>query len=104
MVYIIVGSVLGISMLFSFGPYFRLLLGLMKSPKSKIMKFFDHSSHLNESSLYRLRKEVLSIIRRNHRINSFSLGWAFIIHYQNSRSFSQYQYTSSRTYRWFRCM
>ena len=57
-VYIGLTSLLAVSILFSVGPYFRLLLGLMKSPKSKIMKFFDHSSRLNEGCLYRLRKEV----------------------------------------------
>ena len=51
-------SILGASVLCSCGTWIRLLMGLMKSPKSKIMKFSDHSSRLNESSIYRLKKEV----------------------------------------------
>lgn len=57
-VYVLLISILGTSVAFSLATWCRLLMGLMKSPKSKIMKFSDHSSRLNESSLYRLRKEV----------------------------------------------
>jgi hypothetical protein len=56
--YISLTSILGASILCSCGTWLRLLMVLMKSPKSKIMKFFDHSSRLSESSLYRLKKEV----------------------------------------------
>ncbi|CAF0782612.1 unnamed protein product [Rotaria sordida] len=56
--YISLISILGASILLSFGTCLQLLVGLMKSPKSKIMKLSDHSSRLNESSLYRLKKEV----------------------------------------------
>lgn len=45
-------------MLLSCATWLRLLVSLLKSPKSKIMKFSDHSSRLNEGSLYRLKKEV----------------------------------------------
>jgi hypothetical protein len=38
--------------------WLRLIMGLIKSPKSRIIKYSDRSSRLNESSLYRLRKEV----------------------------------------------
>ncbi len=58
MIYILLTSILATSIVFSLATWFRLLMGLMKSPKSKIIKFSDHSSRLNESSLYRLRKEV----------------------------------------------
>jgi hypothetical protein len=58
MAYIAMISILGASVLCSCGTWIRLLMGLMKSPKSKIMKFSDHSSRLNESSIYRLKKEV----------------------------------------------
>ncbi|CAF1032924.1 unnamed protein product [Adineta ricciae] len=57
-VYIVLMSTLGASIVFSMGPCFRLMKGLMKSPKSKIIKYSDRSSRLNETSLYRLRKEV----------------------------------------------
>ncbi|CAF1117906.1 unnamed protein product [Rotaria sp. Silwood1] len=56
--YISLTGVLGGSVLLSCGTCLRLLMGLMKSPKSKIIKLSDHSSRLNESSLYRLKKEV----------------------------------------------
>jgi hypothetical protein len=58
MTYILLISILGTSLLLSCATWLRLLLGLMKSPKSKIMKFTDRSSRNNESSLYRLKKEV----------------------------------------------
>ncbi|CAF0763759.1 unnamed protein product [Rotaria sordida] len=57
-IYILLISVLALSIVFSFATWLRILMVLMKSPKSKIIKFSDHSSRLNESSLYRLRKEV----------------------------------------------
>ncbi len=57
-IYIVLISTLGISIVFSVATWFRLLMELMKSPKSKIIKFSDRSSRVNESSLYRLRKEV----------------------------------------------
>ncbi|CAF3425386.1 unnamed protein product [Rotaria sp. Silwood1] len=57
-IYILLTSILAISIVFSFATWLRILTVLMKSPKSKILKFSDHSSRLNESSLYRLRKEV----------------------------------------------
>jgi ankyrin repeat-rich membrane spanning protein len=56
--YISLISILGASILLSCATWLRLLMGLMKSPKSKIMKFSDRSSRLNENSLYRLKKEV----------------------------------------------
>jgi hypothetical protein len=60
MAYISLTSILAGSVLISCATWLRLLAGLMKSPKSKIMKFADQSSRLNESSLYRLKKEVNS--------------------------------------------
>ena len=57
-IYISLISILGGSVLLSCTTWLRLLIGLMKSPKSKIMRFLDHSSRLNESSLYRLKKQV----------------------------------------------
>ena len=57
-VYIVLMSTLGASIVFSMGPCFRLMKGLVKSPKTKIIKHSDSSSRLNETSLYRLRKEV----------------------------------------------
>ncbi|CAF1241410.1 unnamed protein product [Adineta ricciae] len=56
--YISLTSVLGGSILLSFATWARLLLALMKSPKSKIMKFSDNSTRLNDNSIYRLKKEV----------------------------------------------
>ena len=56
--YITLSSILAASILVSCATWSRLLIGLMKSPKSKIMKFSDRSSRLNENSLYRLKKEV----------------------------------------------
>ncbi|CAF1462733.1 unnamed protein product [Rotaria magnacalcarata] len=57
-VYILLTSILAISIVFSLATWLRILMALMRSPKSKIMKLLDQSSHLNESSLYRLKKEV----------------------------------------------
>jgi len=56
--YIVFTSILAASLVLSLGTWLRLLTVLMKSPKSKIIKLSDHSSRLNETSLYRLRKEV----------------------------------------------
>ncbi|CAF3558384.1 unnamed protein product [Rotaria socialis] len=56
--YISLVSVLSLSILFGCSTCLRVFVGLLKSPKSKIMKFSDHSSRLNENSLYRLKKEV----------------------------------------------
>ncbi|CAF3900552.1 unnamed protein product [Rotaria sp. Silwood2] len=56
--YISLTSVLGASIIVSCGTCIRLLVALMKSPKSKIIKLADRSSRLNESALYRLKKEV----------------------------------------------
>lgn len=56
--YITLISILGASILLSCPTWLRLIIGLMKSPKSKIMKFSDRSARLNENSLYRLKKEV----------------------------------------------
>ncbi|UJR25141.1 hypothetical protein I4U23_006500 [Adineta vaga] len=58
MAYISLASILGVSMLLSVATWVRLLLALMKSPKSKIMKFSDNSSRLNDNAIYRLKKEV----------------------------------------------
>jgi hypothetical protein len=58
MTYISLTSVLGVSVLISCATWLRLLIGLMKSPKSKIMKFSDRSTRLNENSFYQLKKEV----------------------------------------------
>jgi hypothetical protein len=58
MTYISLTSILGATILISCATWLRLLVGLMKSPKSKIMKLSDRSSRLNENSLYRLKKEV----------------------------------------------
>ncbi len=58
MAYISLTSILGASILLSCATWLRLLMGLMKSPKSKIMKLSDRSSRLNENSLYGLKKEV----------------------------------------------
>jgi ankyrin repeat-rich membrane spanning protein len=57
-IYIVLISILGTSVAFSLATWCRLLMGLMKSPKSRIIQFSDRSSRINESSLYRLRKEV----------------------------------------------
>ncbi|CAF0790019.1 unnamed protein product [Adineta steineri] len=57
-IYIVLTSILSTSIALSFGTWFRLIKGLMRSPRSKIIKFSDRSSRLNETSLYRLRKEV----------------------------------------------
>jgi len=57
-IYILLTSILATSIAFSLATWFRLIMGLMKSPKSKIIKFSDRSSRVNESSLHRLRKEV----------------------------------------------
>jgi hypothetical protein len=57
-IYVLLSSILATSIVFSLNAWVRLLMGLMKSPKSRIIKFSDHSSRLNENSLYRLRKEV----------------------------------------------
>jgi hypothetical protein len=57
-IYIVLTSVLAMSIAFIFTTWLRLIMGLMKSPKSKIIKFSDHLSRANETSLYRLRKEV----------------------------------------------
>jgi hypothetical protein len=58
MTYITLTSILGASVLISCATWLRLLVALMKSPKSKIMKFSDHSTRFNESSFYQLKKEV----------------------------------------------
>ena len=56
--YITLASVLGTSVLLSCPTCLRLLVGLMKSPRSKIVKFSDRSSRQNDNSLYGLKKEV----------------------------------------------
>lgn len=58
LIYIVLTSVLVVSLTLSLGTWLRLLIGLLKSPKSKIVRFAEHSARQNESSLYRLRKEV----------------------------------------------
>jgi len=58
MTYVTLSSILGGSIVISCATWLRLLIGLMKSPKRKIMKYSDRSSRLNENSIYRLKKEV----------------------------------------------
>jgi ankyrin repeat-rich membrane spanning protein len=58
MAYISLTSILGASAVISCAAWLRLLMGLMKSPKSKIMRLCDRSSRSNENSLYSLKKEV----------------------------------------------
>ena len=70
-IYVVLLSILSTSIALSFGTWFRLLRVLMKSPKSKIVKFLDHSSRLNETSLYRLRKEVQIILLSRFSTNDF---------------------------------
>jgi hypothetical protein len=68
MAYISLTSILGASVLISCATWLRLLMGLMKSPKSKIMKLSDRSSRSNENTLYGLKKEV----------NLFSITFVFL--------------------------
>ena len=72
-IYIVLTSILATSIALSLGIWFRLLKGLMKSPKSKIIKFSDHSPRLNETSLYRLRKEVQFSLKRFKKLICFFL-------------------------------
>ena len=107
MTYITLSSILTVLVLASCATWLRLLVGLMKSPKSKIMKFSDRSSRLNENSLYHLKKEVnlfhnSPLFKTTYR-SSF-LDQSIILHYQISRCISQYQHTTRCSHRWSRCL